>query len=1697
MPFLPDCFSALATSYDGASVALQRYSLLLLLDALLACHLAPAVFQALPAAPPSALLLLLCLALAALALAALPLSALGYCVLHAALCCALLALALAARCRPLPPPPLPPLPPRPDTKPWLALCYLLLAAGLAHSAALRLQACAGDTTLAWLDAALAGLLAAAAAAAFGNALFASPAAAEGQGGAALEGAAVPLLAAASEGGGGLQAEEEEEEETGEEGRAGKGAAPAAAELQPPHSLHDAATTAAVWTFSWMDGLFTAGLTRQLGLGDLEGLPALDATAPASAELQAALEAGASASAAASAAAAAGVAGSAPPAPSLALTLLQCYGRAWAVVGLLQAGCVLTALAAPLALKGLLEYLQGAATAADAPGPLVGLAWVAALGAVQGASALCTTQLNYRVTRLQLRVRGGLVSALQRRVLCAPLGVRRGLSSGNLTNLVSVDVDRVLNLIPSFHQFWTLPLQVVAVVAELQAQVSYAALGGVGVLCVMVPLNIYVAQWLGSLTAVMMTARDARVAATGEVLGGMRAVKLSGWEVPLLQRVGGHRAAEFSALATRKYLDAVCVWCWASTPLLMALTTFALTLLLPNEQAFFTPAKVWASLAMLNLLIFPLNAFPWVLSGLLEARVSLQRLDAFLVGSGAVKNNDSDSNSNSNSNSSNSNSTLVIVEGGGALVTARGDFAHAQGVQKDEGEGEGKEAKGGNAAGRAVAATALAATARASTGGEGDAAPFVLHLGPQGVTVAPGELVCVCGAMASGKSSLLLALLGELCSSSSSAAGAAAAAAAGGGAVPAARTELSAACTVTYAPQVPWVRDGSLTENIVFGEPHEPARLRRVLDVTGLTEEARERGLRTPVTETMLSGGQRARIGLARTLYARSALVLLDGVTAALDARVAVAVWTATVAFCREEGRACVAVVGDARYLGSADRVLVLGQGGVVLYSGAPAALPAQVLEASGLHAAAAATAAAAAPEGSSGSGGAPGAPAPAAALAAAAAPAGDKEPAAEEEVKEEEEFREKGYVKGSVLAEYARATGLALTCTVLASALAMQASRNAADAWLSVWSSSAVANGASDPFSALSRYLVARQWGTRDFLVLYAALANANFVLTALRAWSFARAGLRAAARLHTRLLVGVVGAAQAFHDATPSGRLLNRLSGDVFAMDDSLPFSVNILLAQFVGLAGTVVILGVSTFGLFLLLLPILCLSFLRLQARYRATSRELKRVDATTRSPLLTHFSDMRRGEAVLLAASLNRAPTAAASPLHRERARGLALLDHSQRTTFASGMAGQWLGLRLQALGMLVLGLLCLFCFLLRVFSSPAQAARYDDGCPAPPGACAPPSPPPSPAGAAGGGAAAAAASLGSASVAGLILSLSLPVVYQLQGLLGAFTDTEKEFISVERALEYAALPAEDAASVPAMEEALGGGSAPHLPQPPLPWQPPHNGLVLEGVRVTYPGAPAPALQLSLALPPGTRLGVVGRTGSGKSTLLALLWRLVPYEGRVTLGGEETARVPLAALRAALCIVPQEPLLLRGTLRFNLDPWGREAAGALEGALVASGLRDSLLPLAAAAAAAAAVAAAAAAPAGGGAPPPAPPTSSGLLELHIEEGGRNLSLGQQQLVCLARAMLRAPPLLALDEAAAAADAAAHALLQAALRGGFAGTTVIVVAHRLESVLGCDQVLVLHGGEAVELGPPRELLARRGGAFAALVAESQRALA
>jgi ATP-binding cassette, subfamily C (CFTR/MRP), member 1 len=303
-----------------------------------------------------------------------------------------------------------------------------------------------------------------------------------------------------------------------------------------------------------------------------------------------------------------------------------------------------------------------------------------------------------------------------------------------------------------------------------------------------------------------------------------------------------------------------------------------------------------------------------------------------------------------------------------------------------------------------------------------------------------------------------------------------------------------------------------------------------------------------------------------------------------------------------------------------------------------------------------------------------------------------------------------------------------------------------------------------------------------------------------------------------------------------------------------------------------------------------------------------------------------------------------------------------------------------------------------------------------------------------------------------VVGLVLTYAFNVTFLLSINTRFFVEMEKGFASVERALEYSDVEPEAAAELdddPEPEDWPAGGK--------IEWS---------DVSMRYrPDLPASLKKFTLKLRAGEKIGVVGRTGAGKSTLFQSLFRLYeidPNGGTVKIDGVNTRVLGLNALRRAISIIPQDPTLFIGSFRWNLDPVGEYAGrdSVLLDALDSVFLRDLV------------------------------ERSPGKLDAEIAEGGANLSVGQRQLLCLARARLARAPILVVDEATANVDMHTDALIQQAIRKEFRDRTVLTIAHRLDTIIDSDRILVLDQGQAVELGTPRELLGIKNGAFSALVA-------
>ncbi|PIM98435.1 Xenobiotic-transporting ATPase [Handroanthus impetiginosus] len=301
----------------------------------------------------------------------------------------------------------------------------------------------------------------------------------------------------------------------------------------------------------------------------------------------------------------------------------------------------------------------------------------------------------------------------------------------------------------------------------------------------------------------------------------------------------------------------------------------------------------------------------------------------------------------------------------------------------------------------------------------------------------------------------------------------------------------------------------------------------------------------------------------------------------------------------------------------------------------------------------------------------------------------------------------------------------------------------------------------------------------------------------------------------------------------------------------------------------------------------------------------------------------------------------------------------------------------------------------------------------------------------------------------SVAGLAVTYGLNLNMIQAWVVWNLCFMENRIISVERILQYTSVPNEP----PLVIEA-------NRPHDHWPTQgevnirdlqvryAPHMPLVLRGITCTFFG--------------GKKTGIVGRTGSGKSTLIQTLFRIVePTIGQICIDGINISSIGLQDLRSRLSIIPQDPTMFEGTIRTNLDPLEEYTDEQIWEALDKCQLGDEVRK------------------------------KEGKLDSSVSESGENWSVGQRQLVCLGRVLLKKSKVLVLDEATASVDTATDNLIQQTLKNHFTDSTVITIAHRITSVLNSDMVLLLDNGLLKEYDTPEKLLEDKSSLFSKLVAE------
>uniref|UniRef100_A0A8C4N8Z1 ABC-type glutathione-S-conjugate transporter n=1 Tax=Eptatretus burgeri TaxID=7764 RepID=A0A8C4N8Z1_EPTBU len=1114
----------------------------------------------------------------------------------------------------------------------------------------------------------------------------------------------------------------------------------------------------------------------------------------------------------------------------------------------------------------------------------------------------------RCTALGMDVRTTIIGALYSKSLVMSNAARRASTVGEVINLVSTDMQRFMDVPTYIHLFWSSPLQIVLSLVFLWIELGPAVLAGLAAIVLLLPVNAILASKSRIYQMKNIDLKDKRLKMMNDILNGIKTLKLYAWESAFFQRVSDIRTQEMTAMVTSADLCSISIIIFACSPFLLSMASFGVRVLV-DKSHFLNAQQVFTSIALFNILRFPMGRLPLLVSSLIQANISLQRVEEFLACS--------------------------------ELDPSGVGSAPSEGLSIDFSE--------------------------ASFCWGGDDQPNLERLD---LKVKTGSLVAVVGKVGAGKSSLLLALLGEMERLHGS---------------------VDICGSIAYVPQQAWIQNASLRNNVLFGRIFEPKLYWHVLEACALLLDLDALPARdlTEIGEkgVNLSGGQKQRVSLARAIYSQADIFLLDNPLSAVDSHVGLHILQQALGprgLLKDKTR--VVVTHDVSFLPLANQVAVLKDGRLSDVGTYEQLL----LKDKDL------LRACCSPEASSNvksfncfgslfktrvpvcpdNGGSMSAHLQGRRLSnlSGSYSWSGKECSHEEALDSsiggtliQREFVEVGQVKWSVYRNYIQAMGYALTLLTTVCMLGQNMVVLGQRMWLSEWT-----------------HDVSGHIDVGLLLGVYAALGLAQGILVLLSAMLLGCAGIRAAATLHDRLLHNVMRLPLLFFDTTPAGRIANRFSNDIDIIDEAIPTAVRLWLVCLFSVVVTVFAVTLATPLFSVVVLP-LGVFYHFVQRVYVASLRQLRRLDSVSRSPIYSHFGETLSGLPVIRASGHS----------HRFLQQNFDILNENMLSIYMWIISNRWLAIRLDLVGTLVVFFAALFAVLSR-----GQLL---------------------------------------AGVVGVSITYALNVTQTLNWLVRQTSELETNVIAVERVDEYSHAETE-AQWV--------------LEQRPPPEWPQYGNIVFENYSLRY----QPDLELVLeditcSMHPAEKVGVVGRSGSGKSSLINGLFRVLEAaEGRILIDGIDISSIGLHDLRNQLTIIPQEPVLFSGSLRLNLDPRGQHSSVELWHALELAHLHQQVQEM------------------------------PGGLDHPISEGGDNLSVGQKQLLCFARALLRRSRILVLDEATAAVDLETDRLIQETIRREFVTSTVITVAHRLHTVLDYSRIMVLDQGRIVEFDSPRKLMKKRG---------------
>ncbi|KAJ7125217.1 multidrug resistance-associated ABC transporter [Mycena epipterygia] len=1240
-------------------------------------------------------------------------------------------------------------------------------------------------------------------------------------------------------------------------------------------------------------------------------------------------------------------------------------------------------------------------------------------------------------------------------------------TGKIVNLMAGDANRIAMQTSGLYFLYGAPMEIIIGSLFLYQLLGFSAFAGFVVLLLGWPSNSYLTKRSIRIQKGVLKARDERMGVLNELISAVKFIKFFAWEQRWIDRALDARNLEIKWMIKARF-NGVGFYClWVTAPIFISVISFFTYVMLGNEL---TIGKAFTAIALFGMIRQPLNIIPTFVVQLLQTRVSLNRIAVYLDEAEVSEQVSSLKKDRSGPSPESEDDRL-------GFENASFKWNEVEEVP-DAKEDKDKNGK------RTASETDSILTTESETGLVSD---HKFELRDLSLIFPDGELTLVTGPTASGKTALLvirffesfqfnmlmgsqMAVLGEMTSLP------------GGRIIMSKNTSKIDAWgnmhAIAYAAQSPFLRHQSIKDNILFGYPFDEARYNEVIECCALRADLNmlEDGDETEIGEkgVSLSGGQKARVALARAVYAKTKYVLLDDPLSAVDSHTSRTLYEKCLCGPLLAHRTVVLVTHHVELVLPGAYYLVRMLDGRIDTQGTVKDLRAQGVLDYITHDAAVEVKKEEL----------------AVAVATETVP-GDVEGAEAESKKPrklvKDERREEGGVKWKIYKSYLKASSYTIWCFLAVVVVLLQLLSVGEKLWIKTWGEAYKdrhnASALYDTYRSfmpseheipmdghLSRFSTFElhpsstgflniNWPSAVehplfYVGIYAAIGLTTAFVSILSSVAQITGALRASRTLFKALLVSVVRATFRFHDTTPQGRMLNRFGKDIETIDSSLASSLQQVNSS---LAGFIASLLTVTFVFPLFLIPASCIGwfYYTFAVGYLNTGRDLRRMESNSRSPIFSDFGELLQGIVTVRAFS---AEKRFLDNLHTR-------INLTTKMWYSFWMTNRWLLLNFDFLGSTAVFFTSLFSIYILVDN---------------------------------------------AGLAGLAITSALNFTTSVYWACRFWTGLELDLNSVERIVEYLDLPQEP----PAIIESN---------RPPAFWPSSAKNdslIVAENVSIKYaPDLPSVLQDVSFNLKAGERVGLLGRTGSGKSTLAMSILRFTdPSSGRILIDGIDISKIGVEDLRSRLTFIPQDATLFSGTLRENLDPFGKvflalqlpstksridehDDATCLDVLYrvqminrsqdaSASTSRDHSVATS---------------------PEASRPTSPSItgtereetadsistaftevdaktavsLDTQVSAGGTNFSQGQRQLIAMARALLRRSSVVVLDEATSSVDFKTDAKIQTTIREEFTDSLLLTIAHRLKTVIDYDRLLVLDKGKLVEFDTPLRLIEKEDGIF------------